>query len=97
MENHEVAETREDEALVTDPTTAAEKIPTSTSDGLVVVHTGSVTPVVVDLATEENEAQNGGTNHGSEIIASEIEARIRRLQRVIREIKRARYSCSVLG
>ena len=40
MENHEVAETREDEALVTDPTTAAEKIPTSTSEGLVVVHTG---------------------------------------------------------
>ncbi|GMN51546.1 hypothetical protein TIFTF001_020691 [Ficus carica] len=90
MENHEVAETTEDEALVTDPTT-------STSDGLVVVHTVSATPVVVDLATEENEAQNGGTYHGSEIIASGTEARIRRLQRVIGEIKRARYSRSVLG
>ena len=56
----------------------------------------AATTVTIDLTTEENETEITHTFCGGEFTGSEIGARIRRLQRVIGELKRAKYSLSFL-
>ncbi|GMN51542.1 hypothetical protein TIFTF001_020698 [Ficus carica] len=56
----------------------------------------AATPVTIDLTTEENETESTRTFCGGEFTGSEIGARIRRLQRVIGGVKRAKYSLSFL-